>query len=64
MVAGTDESTRALGLAGPGQRTDERADRPTVLQRPADGRAARGRGGGVGGGAGARAAAAEEPEAQ
>lgn len=43
MAAGTDESTRALGLAGPGERTDGRADRPTVLQRPADRRSARGR---------------------
>lgn len=64
VTAGTGESTRALGLAGPGQRRDERADRPTVLQRPADWRAARGRGGGAGGGAAARAAAAEEPAAR
>lgn len=48
VVAGTDEQTRALGLAEPGQRTDGRADRLTVLQRPADRRAARGRGGGAG----------------
>lgn len=64
VAAGTDESTRALGLAGPGERTDGRADRPTVLQRPADRRSARGRVGGVGGGAAAGAAAAEEPAAQ
>lgn len=54
----------ALGLAGPGQRTGGRADRPTVLQRPADRRSARGRVGGAGGGAAAGAAAAEEPAAR
>jgi hypothetical protein len=56
-AAGTDESTRALGLAGPGQRTDGRADRPTGLAetggqrvgaRP--GRRGRGRSGSRGGG--------------
>lgn len=64
VAAGTDESTRALGLAGPGQWTDGRADRPTVLQRPADRRSARGRVGGAGGGAAVGAAAAEEPAAR